>query len=419
MDEYTATAVRTAFDDIVDATPDAPDWEQLTLGRAPLTMTRPGLVWTRGLVVATGVAALVLLVAAATIILAGGGDAPDSAAEPSTTVDVTTTNAVTTTAAPEPDAVDLRPYLASIEASSELPGFGVSRLVDGDLTTEWNDASLQGEGATIVLSFVRPVHLESLVFHNLRRDGRWERDFRIRGIDFEAVTIHDGQSGMAYGSAEVSDGNFPHHLRLDLDIVQSLTIRVTSTYPGEYTDEGPPFAELALAELELNGYPIDDIPPTVTTLPPTTTTAAGEAEPTQRIQDMIAALPVDYEVVRAESGLDSDGVYRELVELYVRDDETPITVWWQPVAAGNLVQPGDVTEPAPDGGLLVFRQSGDSTFAYLIGNNFVASITVGPRASDPDNGPGYPIDWIAPVAAEMYSTLTGVTFDPIVETPAG
>jgi len=215
---------------------------------------------------------IAVVAAVVVVLLVGGGywlfsGAPSSQVADDTTT--TTTGPGTTTTSPvEPVTLDvLQPV--SIACTAELPEFPCTNLIDGDSTTEWQ-APNGGIGAVITIEFAEPVSIEGVRFFNIGDDTQFMRNGRIREMRITAypslAIIHPNLADSNDAPAE-----FGHS---DWLAVTSLEIEPISGYPGTSVGDLPPFAELALAEIEVVGYAGGVAPPSE----PTTTTL-GEAEP--------------------------------------------------------------------------------------------------------------------------------------------
>ena len=65
----------------------------------------------------------------------------------------------------------------SVSASSSFSdALGTDKLIDGDPSTYWNDASPQGEGAELVFEFDVPVAIERLVVQNVVDETAFRRN---------------------------------------------------------------------------------------------------------------------------------------------------------------------------------------------------------------------------------------------------
>lgn len=119
----------------------------------------------------------------------------------------------------------------------------------------WNDASLQGDGAVITVTFAEPVQLEQVQFINIENDVSFQRNYRIRGLEI----IADDLSGLPFIQEIPNDNNRPLAVITPTLSTTQLRIRVTSTWPSQPVD-GRAFDELALDELQFWGRVVDSEP---------------------------------------------------------------------------------------------------------------------------------------------------------------
>ena len=193
--------------------------------------------------------ALAAAVAAAltAVLLIGNWIAGSEEPQPSTPQATTETTADSATGGitgeqPQPIAVD------SVSASSSFSdALGPQNLIDGDPGTYWNDASLHGEGAEIVLEFDEPVSIDGLVVLNVSDEVAFSRNFRIRGYE---ITTDDLPTPLV---GELADTQEPQRIDFETTGSTVLRLRVTSTYPAESVGEQPAFEELAVAEVTVVG----------------------------------------------------------------------------------------------------------------------------------------------------------------------
>lgn len=174
--------------------------------------------------------------------IVGAGE-PAASAPQSTTV---TTEDVEPrpTSTVQPQQINVDSISASSSYSTDL---GPENLIDGDPATYWNDASLHGEGAEVVLEFNEPVPILQLAIQNIADDVAFRRNFRIRGYEITADDLPSPVVG------ELDDSQELQRIEFQTEGSTVIRIRVTSTYPAETVDDLPPFEELAIAELRLLG----------------------------------------------------------------------------------------------------------------------------------------------------------------------
>ena len=169
-------------------------------------------------------------------------DAPDESGPVTTLV-----NESPTIADPVGIIEPLKPI--SIECSTQLndTSLACDNLIDGT-DAYWNDASLQGAGAVITVTFAEPVQLEQIQFINVADDASFRRNHRIRGIEI----ITDDLEGLPFIQEIPNDNDRPHAVTTSTFGTTQLKIRITSTWPGEAID-GRAFDELALDEIQFWG----------------------------------------------------------------------------------------------------------------------------------------------------------------------
>ena len=196
------------------------------------------------------VAVVLVLIVAFVVVANGAGETdavpPIESAEPEATAAATEPPGPIEDTAPVTPAGPLVPD--GIEASSELsPDFAPGLMLDGDLTTAWNDASLHGDGATLTFRFSAPTTFERLIITNLSDPDRFTRNYRLREY---AISI-DGAAPATTG--ELQDTPAPQTVELGGARGSVVTLTVVSTFAAEATDSGPGFEELAIAEVEFIG----------------------------------------------------------------------------------------------------------------------------------------------------------------------
>lgn len=209
------------------------------LSQSPLPVAPPPMVRStpggRALGVLLAVLAIVALFALFLNIFRGGGD--ETAA-----TNITTTSS---TAAPLVTQTELTP--ASVEVTSELSGFEGSNLIDGDITTYWNDSSQRGVGAVLTFTFAQPVAISELELVNIPDETPFRRNYRIK--DFQ-VEVDDLAIELPYSMPDSSE---PQRFSLNSLETRRVTLTVLSTYVGEPVGDQPSFTELALAEVRFFG----------------------------------------------------------------------------------------------------------------------------------------------------------------------
>ena len=140
-----------------------------------------------------------------------------------------------------------------VDCTSELNAFPCEALIDDDPDNAWN-AEAGGVGTSITFYFSPPVQITEVIFYNLEDTERFTRNARIKGIE---IVIDDlPQSTIA----ELEDSNEPQRVPVRSLRTSSVTITITSAYPGQVYDGREPFYELALQEIEFFGRVAPELP---------------------------------------------------------------------------------------------------------------------------------------------------------------
>jgi len=203
---------------------------QMPVAPQPMLRTTAGA---RALIVLAGV---VLFVALLALVFNAFGGSDDPVAATSTTTG--------TTAATAPITL-LQPF--RVECSSELTSFPCEALIDGNPSTSWN-ATEGGINATITFLFSPQVQITEMIIENVDDEGRFLRNRRIKGIEVE---IDDLQQVTV---EELPDSNDePHRIQIRSLQTSSVTVRITSAYPGQSFEGQEPFQELAVQEISFYG----------------------------------------------------------------------------------------------------------------------------------------------------------------------
>jgi hypothetical protein len=211
-------------------------------------------------IVLTIVLAVALIVAGVVFVLSRGGDKDPSAgasklpptpppvtSQPTSTVAEKSTSAETSSsaAAPRPAKVD-RSTMTARASSTLAPNqqlgrsYNIENVLDSNLQTAWNsDGDKVGTGVGVVLTFrfAKPTHLIRLDFVNgyARNTQLYKENGRVRGVQIttDSGTVND----------ELADRPIVQSLNHDFGTTSSVSITVTSVYPGDQ------FKDLALTEV--------------------------------------------------------------------------------------------------------------------------------------------------------------------------
>ncbi|MEE9582901.1 MAG: zinc ribbon domain-containing protein [Acidimicrobiia bacterium] len=128
-----------------------------------------------------------------------------------------------------------------------LDGFPCEALIDDDPDNRWN-ATAGGIGAELTFFFAPKVQITEMFLVNVTDEEGFLRNARINGLE---IVIDDLTQATF---AELDDTNSePQRIQIRSLGTSSLTITITSAYPGTTFDGKEPFTELALQEIQFFG----------------------------------------------------------------------------------------------------------------------------------------------------------------------
>ena len=205
------------------------------LSQAPLPVAPQPMLRTtagaRALMVLAGVILTVALLALAVNVFRDG----DGTAESTTT---------STTTPPDLTIVELKPF--RVDCTSELASFPCTALTDDDPSNDWN-AEAGGVGAVVTFFFSPPVQIAEVILYNLEDAERFARNARIKGLE---IVVDDLPQATI---ADLQDTNEPQRVQLRSLHTSTVSITITSAYPGQTHEGREPFPELALQEVAFYG----------------------------------------------------------------------------------------------------------------------------------------------------------------------
>lgn len=204
---------------------------QMPVAPQPMLRTTAGA---RALIVLASVVLGVALLALLVNVFSGGDG---TAAETSTT---TGTSLATV---PISELTPIR-----VTCTSELASFPCSALVDGNPATSWN-ATDGGIGVDITFLFAPPVQITELAIQNVEDECRFLRNARMKGIE---VFIDDLTQTIV---TELEDSRDLQRVDIRSLRTSSLSIRITSGYPGQTCDGKEAFPEMAAQDVYFYGRP--------------------------------------------------------------------------------------------------------------------------------------------------------------------
>ena len=182
---------------------------------------------------------------------AGTGDAADSTSTTTATVIPAESTQSPAESAPVVENITylVRNYTAS-SAYSEV--YRSALLWDGDATTSWQDANLEGVGAWFEIQFNTPVAIDHIVFSPLAEEAGFARNFKVQGYTIRADDLDDPVTG------QLANDPSPQSIRINSTWTRVFRFSVATTYPGVATEDGPAFSELAIGDIALFGYVATD-----------------------------------------------------------------------------------------------------------------------------------------------------------------
>lgn len=233
---------------------------RLSQGALPVA-PRPAVQATAGVRAAMAISALlfgVVIIAVLYNIFTGDSTPPDDGGS-------STTLSTSTTVARVPEQIDILSADCSIEG---LSGFECRNLLDPDREYQINwEALTEGDVVTIDLIFPEPMVVTGFIWENLPADSdRFYQNYRARSITLTTDAVNSlplahelddepGQQAVEYVSLRTL----------------SLRIQINTAYLPEERG-GRVFTELAIAGIEVVGYPAGDIASTTSTTTTSTTT---------------------------------------------------------------------------------------------------------------------------------------------------
>lgn len=205
---------------------------QTPVAPQPMLRTTAGA---RALVVLSSIVLAVAVLALLMNLFGGGGDDP-TASSTSTSTSLATV--------PIGELTPIR-----VDCTSELTAYPCGALIDDDPTNRWNATPDEGiVGAELTFFFSPPVQITEIFFTNVSDEESFTRNSRIRGIEIEIDDL--AQTTIE----ELDDSNEePQRIQIRSLRTSSVTMTITSAYPGASFEGNEPYLELALQEIQFFG----------------------------------------------------------------------------------------------------------------------------------------------------------------------
>jgi hypothetical protein len=202
---------------------------QMPVAPQPMLRTTAGA---RALIVLATVVLAVAVMALVVNLFSGGGDA---------TAEETSTTSTSIATVPITELAPIR-----VTCSSELSAFPCTALIDADPNTSWN-AIEGGIGVELTFLFSPPVQITEMIIQNVDDECRFLRNARMRGIE---VLVDDLTQATV---EELADSRDAQRVQIRSLRTSSLSIRITSAYPGQTCEGREPFTELAAQDIFFYG----------------------------------------------------------------------------------------------------------------------------------------------------------------------
>lgn len=202
---------------------------QMPVAPKPMMRTTAGA---RAVIVLASIVLGVTILAVIVNVFRDGGE---------TVADSSTTTVTSLATVPIGELVPIR-----VDCTSELPAFPCSALIDDDETNSYN-AREGGVDTELTFLFSPPVQITEMFIQNLEEEERFLRNARMRGIE---VLIDDLPQATV---VDLDDTQDSQRIQIRSLRTSSLTIRMTSAYPGQSFEGREPFPELAIQEITFFG----------------------------------------------------------------------------------------------------------------------------------------------------------------------
>ena len=204
---------------------------QTPVAPQPMLRTTAGA---RALVVLSSIVLAVAILALLMNLFGGDGEA---------VADTSTSTSTTLATVPIGELTPIR-----VDCTSELTAFPCTALIDDDPDNRWNATPDQGiVGAELTFFFSPPVQITEVFIINVQEDEAFTRNARIKGLEIEIDDLSQATI------VELDDTQEEQRIQIRSLRTSSLTMTITSAYPGASYEGQEPFQELALQEVQFYG----------------------------------------------------------------------------------------------------------------------------------------------------------------------
>ncbi len=186
---------------------------------------------------AIGALSIVILVAAVPILVARLMSPEEPRVE---------SPAASTSTVAAPQLGPLQPI--GVDCSSDAPRSACQALIDDDPETIWS-AFATGDETEIIFHFSPPVTMTNVSIQNISDELGFRRHARVATYELHLSDAPQAVIG------EIPDTPGSHDVVLSSMALSSLTLHITSVYPGEHVGEEEPHDDVALQGISFIGHP--------------------------------------------------------------------------------------------------------------------------------------------------------------------
>ncbi len=153
-----------------------------------------------------------------------------------------------------------RPRADTRGDEAELFAFDVTYLIDDDLGSVWIDGGQRGVESEFMFAFQSYVAISHVVIYPVSDEEQFQRYYRVQGYEIPIEVATSDPEGLPRFrvAGRLVDSTTPQQLDVGSPTTETLMLSVTSTYPAESVGELPPTDDLAIAEIRIFGWTVDD-----------------------------------------------------------------------------------------------------------------------------------------------------------------
>ena len=143
---------------------------------------------------------------------------------------------------------------------AELFAFNIAHLIDDDLDSVWIDGGQRGVQSEFMFAFQSYVAISHVVIYPVSDEEQFQRYYRVQGYEIPIEVATSDPEGLPRFTVagRLADSATPQQIDVGSPTTETLMLSVTSTYPADTVGELPPFDDLAIAEIRVFGWTVDD-----------------------------------------------------------------------------------------------------------------------------------------------------------------